>query len=59
MVLTPRVRATSHPHSDAVEVAPREIDAREAAPAIAAVVCIVAAVALWHVVIATALGAVR
>ena len=61
MALTPTVRAmiTSHPHTDAVKAAPRAIDARRAVPAIAAVACIVAAAALWHVVIATALGAVR
>jgi hypothetical protein len=61
MALTPTVRAmiTSHTHSDAVGGAPRDIDVRGAVPAIAAAACIMAAAGLWHVVIATALGAVR
>jgi len=50
---------TSHPHADAVAVVPRNIDARRTVPAIAALVCMIATAAIWHVVIATALGAGR
>jgi hypothetical protein len=61
MALTPTVGAmiNSHSYSDTVEVAPHDIDARRAVPAIAAIACIVVAFGLWHVVIATALGALR
>lgn len=48
---------TSHTHSDAVEAARPDVNVREAVPAIAAVACIVAAAALWYVVIDWALGA--
>lgn len=50
---------TSPVHSDAIKVPAREMHARSAAPAIAAVVGIIASAALWHIVIGTALGALR
>jgi hypothetical protein len=50
---------TSPSHSDAIQVSPRRLHVRGAAPAIAAVACIVAAAALWHLIIGTALGALR
>jgi hypothetical protein len=50
---------TSPSHSDAVGVARLDLHARNAAPAITAVVCIIGAIAVWHVVIATALGTLR
>ena len=58
MALTSTVRAmiTSHSHSDAVEAARPDVNVREAVPEIAAVACIVAAAALWHLVIAAALS---
>jgi hypothetical protein len=59
MALTSTVRAmiTSHLHPDAVEAARPDMNVRAAVPAIAAVACIAAAAALWHLVIAAALGA--
>jgi hypothetical protein len=48
---------TSPVHSNAIEASPRQLHLRRAAPAIAAVACIIASAALWHIIIGTALGA--
>jgi hypothetical protein len=50
---------TSPAHSDPIEVSARQLHVRGAVPAIAAVACIVASAALWHLVIGTALAALR
>jgi len=48
---------TTTSQSDAIEVAARRIEIRGAGPSVAAVAGILVAVALWHAVIGTALGA--
>jgi hypothetical protein len=48
---------TSTPHSNAIEAPLWQIQVAGAVPLVAAVACILAAAALWHAIITTALGA--